>query len=130
MSKDIITVYSSLLFQDFDKKILIQLLQSASVLINKININSEDSVNYLLRSQFFKEVLASPLDFADSEVVENYMSLLKVFSNDLTHTQMREFLLENNYSLFTGAMIFFNHSDETVKNTSRGVVLRILTSKF
>ena len=130
MSQEIITVYSSLLFQDFDKKILIQLLQFPSVLVSKIIYKSEDFVIYLLRSQFLKELLVSPLDFADSEVVDNYVSLLKVFSNDLTHTQMREFLLENNYSLFTGAMIFFNHSDETVKNTSRGAVLRILTSKF
>ena len=130
MSQEIITVYSSLLFQDFDKKILIQLLQFPSVLVSKIIYKSEDFVIYLLRSQFLKELLVSPLDFADSEVVENYMSLLKVFSDDLTNTMIREFLLENNYSLFTRAMFFFNHSDETVRNTSRGLVFRIFRRKF
>lgn len=128
MTQNVISAYSSLLFQEFDKNIIIQLLQSASILIH--NINSEDSGNYLLKSQFFKEILAFPLDFADSEVVDNYMSLLKGLSVNLTHSQLRDYVLENNYTLFTGAMIFFNHSDHIVKTTSRSVVLRILTSKF
>lgn len=82
-----------------------------------------------MKSQFFKEILSHPLDFADHEIVDNYMNLLKGISVNLNKGQLRDYVLDNNFTLFTGAMIFFNYSEDIVKTTSRSVVLSILNCK-
>lgn len=103
----------------------IQLLQSANLLIH--NLRDDNSKEYLLKSDFYKEVLMYPFDFADDEIIENYMSLLKGLAVNVTIPQLRQYMLDNNFALYTGAMTFFNYKEPLVKTASRTVVLRILS---
>jgi protein CLEC16A len=120
-------VYSSLLSQDFDRVITIQLLQSSSMLIH--NLSKGSSKSELLKTDYFKHVLSHPFDFADSEIVENYMSLLKGIAVNLHLTELRDYLIENNFNLFTGAMIFYNNNETIIRTSARNVVLRVLEGK-
>lgn len=85
------------------------------------------SKNYLLRNQFYKEILSHPFDFTDDEIIENYMSLIKGLAVNLPISQLKDYLIENHYALFTAAMMFFNYQEALVKTASRTVVLRVLT---
>ena len=92
--------YHNLLVQDFDREITIQLLQSSSMMIH--NISSEAFKKYLLQTEYFKQVFSHAYDFADSEIIENYMSLLKGLAVNLSCQELRDYLFESNFSLFTG----------------------------
>lgn len=120
--------YHNLLVQDFDREITIQLLQSSSMMIH--NISSEAFKKYLLQTEYFKQVFSHAYDFADSEIIENYMSLLKGLAVNLSCQELRDYLFESNFSLFTGAMIFFNNPEPLVKTSARNVVLKVLKGSF
>lgn len=124
-SHNVLGTYSKLLRQDFERTVIIQLLQSANILIH--NLKNEDSKSYLLKNQFYKEILSHPFDFTDDEIIENYMSLIKGLAVNLPISQLRDYLIENHYALFTAAMMFFNYQEALVKTASRTVVLRVLT---
>ncbi|OMJ78189.1 hypothetical protein SteCoe_22032 [Stentor coeruleus] len=124
-SQNTLSIYLSLLREDFSKQVTIQLLQSANLLIH--NLRDDNSKEYLLKSDFYKEVLMYPFDFADDEIIENYMSLLKGLAVNVTIPQLRQYMLDNNFALFTGAMTFFNYKEPLIKTASRTVILRILS---
>ena len=121
----ILALYSKLLQQDFDKTITVQLMQSATLLIH--NLREASHKDFLLNSQFYKEILSHPFDFTDDEIIENYISLLKTLAVNLDIPQLRNYLLDNHYTLFTGAMMFFNYPETLIKTASRTVVLHVLS---
>ena len=94
------------------------------------NLKKNSSKDYLLSTQFYKEILSHPFDFTDDEIIENYLSLLKGLAVNLDMYQLRNFVLDNHYTLFTGAMMFFNNSESLIKTASRTVVLHILRGIF
>jgi hypothetical protein len=81
-------------------------------------------------SAFYREILSHPFDFTDDEVIENYLSLLKGLAVNLKTSQLRQYLLDNHFALFTGAMMFFNYNDSLIKTASRTVVLHVLGGTF
>lgn len=119
------SIYLHLLRKDYDKFVTIQLLQSANLLIH--NLRNNFNKEYLLDSEFYKEVLVYPFDFADDEIIENYMSLLKGLAVNVTIPQLRQYLLSNGFTLYTGAMTFFNYKEPLIKTASRTVILRVLS---
>ena len=121
-------MYSKLLAQDFEKTIIIQLLQSANILAH--NLKNAENKNYLLRNPFYREILSHPFDFTDDEIIENYMSLIKSLAVSLPIRQLKDYLVDNHYALFTAGMMFFNYHEALVKTASRTVVLRVLTGIF
>lgn len=114
--------------EEFEKSIIVQLIQSANLLIH--NLNTSSSKEYLLKTRFYKEIISYPFDFTDDEIVENYMSLLKGLAVNLDVNQLKEYLLDTCYTLFTGAMMFFNYSESLIKTASRAVVLHVLCGNF
>ena len=74
-SSGIIKLYSELLISESEKCITIQLIQCANLLVH--NLKNENSINYLLSTDFYREILSHPFDFTDDEIIENYLSLLK-----------------------------------------------------
>ena len=94
------------------------------------NITNVPFKSYLLHSEYFKQVFSHAYDFADSEIIENFMSLLKGFAVNLTSQELRDYLFDSNFSLFTGAMIFFNNPEPLVKTSARNVVLKVLKGNF
>ena len=118
-------LYSELLYDDFEKSIPIQLMQSAILLIH--NLKKDEDKEYLLSTRFYKEITTYPFDFTDDEIIENYMSLLKCLAINLSNTQLKKYLVDNHYSLFTGGMMFFNYSESLIKTASRTVVLQVLS---
>ena len=121
-------MYSELLLSESEKCITIQLIQCANLLVH--NLKNENSINYLLSTDFYREILSHPFDFTDDEIIENYLSLLKGLAVNLSLSQLRDYILNNHYTLFTGAMMFFNNHESLIKTASRTVVLHILSSKF
>jgi hypothetical protein len=110
---------------EFDKEVTIQLLQSANLMIH--NLRNDSHKEYLLRSEFYKEVLTHPFDFTDDEIIDNYMSLLKGLAVNVSIPQLRQYMIYNGFTLYTGAMMFFNYKESLIKTASRTVVLRILS---
>jgi Uncharacterised conserved protein/CLEC16A C-terminal len=102
----------------------VQLLQSASLLVH--NLREDESKDYLLASDFYREILSHPFDFTDDEIIENYMSVLKGLAVNLSEIQLKQYLINNHYALFTGAMMFFNYPESLIKTASRTVVLHVL----
>jgi hypothetical protein len=94
------------------------------------NLKTDADKEYLLRSDFYREVLSHPFDFTDDEIIDNYMSLLKGLAVNLTEGQLRQYLSDNYYTLFTGAMMFFNNKESLIKTASRTVVLHVLSGIF
>lgn len=92
-------------------------------------MKQQPSKDYLINSNFYTEIISQPFDFTDDEIIENYTSLLKGLAVNLTRSQLIEIVLTKHYSLFTGAMMFFNYHENLVKTASRTVILTILKRK-
>jgi hypothetical protein len=93
------------------------------------NISSEENKEYLLSSSFLSKLVSNAFDFSDEEIVESYLSFLKGFSVNLSKNQLVNFLLNQNFSLFFGAMMFFNYRESMIKTASRTVILNIIKCK-
>jgi hypothetical protein len=107
-----------------DRHLTIQLLRCSSLLIH--NLSDESSKSFLISSGFFSELISSPYDFSDDEIIENYTSMLKGFSVNLSQNLLLHLVTSKNFSLFTCALMFFNHSENLVKTAARTVVINIL----
>lgn len=70
-----------------------------------------------------------PFDFTCEEIVENYLSYLKGLAVNTSKEIIKNYLLEKNFSFFTGAMMFFNYKDSLVKTASRTVILTVIKCK-
>ena len=121
-------LFTSILCQQSDKSVNIQLLQTANLLIH--NLADEASKDFLIKSEFYSEIISQPFDFSDSEIIENYTSFLKGLSVNISRAQMIEVIKSKHFTLFTAAMMFFNYPDSLVKTASRTVILNILKRKF
>ena len=117
-------IFANILCQQNDRLVIIQLLQTANLLIH--NLNKESSKDYLLSSIFYSEIISQPFDFTDDEIIENYASLLKGLAVNLQQSQLLQLILTKHFSLFTGAMMFFNYKENIIKTGSRTVILSIL----
>lgn len=117
-----------ILCQQPEREVILQLLQSATLLIH--NLTQESTKNFLIRSEFYSELISQPFDFTDEEIIEHYSSLLKGLAVNLSRNQLLECVLTKHYTLFTGAMMFFNYPENLVKTASRAVVLNILKCTF
>ena len=117
-------IFANILCQQFDRSVIIQLLQTGILLIH--NLTKDSSKDFLIQSAFYTELISQPFDFTDEEVVENYTSFLKGLAVNLSRSQILEIVTSKHYTLFTGAMMFFNYQDHLVKNASRTVILSIL----
>jgi Uncharacterised conserved protein len=107
-----------------DRNVIIQLLQTATLLAH--NLVKENHKNYLLSSKFFSEIVSYPFDFTDEEIVENYMSYLKGLAINISKPQIINFLVTKHFSLFAGAMMFFNYKETLIKTASRTVILTVI----
>lgn len=56
--------------------------------------------------------------------------MLKCYSVNLSQNHLLHLVTSKNFSLFTSALMFFNHKESLVKTASRTVVLSILKCKF
>lgn len=119
-----LSLFTNILCQQADRLITIQLLQSAYLLVH--NLKSDSDKSTLIDSEFFTEIISQPFDFTDDEIIENYASLLKGLAVNLNKDQLTGLVLNKNFSLYTGAMMFFNFKDQIIKTSSRTVILRIL----
>ena len=68
------------------KPLLLQLIQTANLLVH--NLSSQSSlrrnyVGYLIHTDFYEEVLVHPFDFTDLDLIESYASLIKSLSVNL-----------------------------------------------
>ena len=86
-ASDILSLYSDLLQNEFEKTIPVQLIQSANLLIH--NLQKDSCKDYLLSTAFYKEITTHPFDFTDEEIIGNYMSLLKGLAVNLTNEQLK-----------------------------------------
>jgi hypothetical protein len=102
-------------------------LQSSTLLIH--NLKNPSNIDSLLNSPFYIQILSHPFDFTDEEIIENYMSLIKGLSVNVSLKQLENYIKNNHFSLFTGAMMFFYHSEPLIRTGSRNVVLKVLTGK-
>ncbi|OMJ91485.1 hypothetical protein SteCoe_5975 [Stentor coeruleus] len=118
------SLLTHILCQQPEREVILQLLQSATLLIH--NLTQESTKTFLIRSEFYSELISQPFDFTDEEIIENYSSLLKGLAVNLSRNQLLECVLTKHYTLFTGAMMFFNYPENLVKTASRAVVLNIL----
>ena len=107
-----------------NREITIQLLQTATLLAH--NLVEEDHKSYLLSSRFFSQIVSYPFDFTDEEIVENYISYLKGLAINISKHQLITFLLKKSFSLFAGAMMFFNYKDSLVRTASRTIILTLV----
>ena len=115
------------------KDIQIQLIQTATMLIH--NLSSDDckskiKLGYLLRTNFYREIVSYTFDFSDEEVVEIFMSMLKAFAITLKPETFSNFLSENGFSVLTGTMMFMNYHESMIKTAARTVILSTFTCKI
>ena len=115
------------LAQEFDKMVLLQLIQTASLLIH--NLKRVEFKEKLLESMFYREILRHSFDFSDDEIIENFMSLLKGLAVNLDNFVLKNFLVTDQFSLFIAAIIFANHREWLIKTASKTVILKILSRK-
>lgn len=110
-----------------NRQVMIQLLQTATILAH--NLVHEKHKDYLLSSRFFSQIISYPFDFTDEEIVENYMSYVKGLAINVSKKQLISVLLDQNFALFAGAMMFFNYKDSLIRTASRTVILTIIKGK-
>lgn len=106
------------------REIAIQIIQTATILIH--NLNDKGSLKFLLNSDFYSEIVSFPFDFTDDEIIENYMSLLKGLAINLDQELLKSFVIEKQYRLYTGALMFLNYKESMIKTSARTVILTIL----
>lgn len=109
-----------------DHQIILQLLQTATLLIH--NLSKDEDKSYLVSSKFCSNLVSFPFDFTNDEVVDNYMSYIKGLAVNLNKNSLAKFLLTHNFALFSGAMMFFHYKDPLIRTASRTVILSILKS--
>ena len=84
---------------------------------------------YLISSEFYSNIVSYPFNFADDDIVENYISLLKSLATNVSSDKLICFILDNNFSLYARAIMFINNPDNLIKTAARTVILTILKSK-
>ena len=107
-----------------EKSIIIQLIQTANILAH--NLTRPEHMVYLLSSEFYSNIVTHPFDFADEEVVENYLSLLKGLATNISSDKLISFVIDNNFSLYARARMFISNNDVLIKTAARTVILTIL----
>jgi protein CLEC16A len=110
-----------------NRSVLVQLLQTCTLLIH--NLPQEAYQSYLLSSGLIRKVVVFPFSFDDEEIIDHYISFLKGMAVNLTQDQLIRFLLANNFSLFSSAMMFFHSKEYLIKTASRTVLLTVMRCK-
>lgn len=108
------------------KAVSIQLIQTANILAH--NLSDFSSKEYLLSTAFYSEIVSFPFDFGDDEVIENYISLLKGLAVNLHQELLKWFLVNKEFKLYTGALIFLNYQEPMIRTGARTVILNIFKS--
>lgn len=120
--------YLTYLKQTDDKSIILQIVQSANMLIH--NLKNHQDKDYLLNHIFYKEILKHSFDFSDEEITENFVSLVKGLAVNVPNPQLISYLTNNNFNLFTAATMFMNHPEWLIKTASKTTILKILSRKY
>jgi hypothetical protein len=118
-------LFTGFLNQAFDKKILIQLIQTANLLVH--NLRSQEHKQFLIDSKFYQKILLHHFEFDDEEITENYVSLLKGLAINLEFQQLKRYLIKNDYFLFTATVMFMDHKEWLIKTAAKTAILRILS---
>ncbi|CAG9312336.1 CLEC16A_1 [Blepharisma stoltei] len=113
-----------ILFLQNNREVSIQLIQTANMLIH--NLSQIESLIFLLKTQFYAEIVSYPFDFTDDEIIENYLSLLKGIAINLDPVLLQIFIIEKEFRLYTGALMFLNYKEAMIRTGARTVILTIL----
>ena len=71
-------------------------------------------------------IVSYPFNFTDEEIVDHYMSYLKGLAINMPKMLLIKFLLNKQFSLFAGAMMFFNYKETLIKTASRTIILTVI----
>lgn len=91
------------------------------------NLKNKQDKDYLLKHQFYKEILKHSFDFSDEEITENFVSLVKSLSVNISNSQLKGYLIDNDFNLFTAATMFMNHTEWLIKTAAKTTILKILS---
>ncbi|KAK8820245.1 hypothetical protein WA577_006311 [Blastocystis sp. JDR] len=124
MLQDIISIIK----QNRSNKIKIQIIQTISILIQ--NIKNKTSLFFLLSNNHINDLITTPLDFMDEDVVSQYISFLKLLSMNLTTDTVQFFY---NYTqsgdpfpLFSICSKFYDNPEPMVRIAVRTITLNCL----
>merc|ERR1719443_2480214 len=99
----------------------VQLLQTLSMLVQ--NIKNDTSLYYLLSNNYVNQLIQTPMDFADEEIIAYYITLLKSLSMLLNRDTIKFFCLDRagslQFPLYIESIRFFNHRDQMVRTAVR-----------
>lgn len=113
--------------------VAVQMLQTFAMLIQ--NVKDRHCMMYFLNHQAVREVISTPFDFEDEDVVGYYVSFVKSISLKLNESTVTSFTRgnakTNSYSmpLFSEAIKFVNHSERMVRSAARTLTLTIISLK-
>ena len=149
MLHDIIAIIK----QNRSNKIKIQIIQTISILIqntkNRTSLCTQSYVHltvvvFILSNNHVNDLITTPLDFMDEDVVSQYISFLKLLSMNLTSDTIQFFynyvcLSTRIYSqtksadpfpLFSICSKFYDHSEPMVRIAVRTITLNCLKGMF
>lgn len=112
-----------------DKRIILQMIQFATILVHNLRDHENQSILYLeclVNSRFYYEFLVAEIDLTDEEVISGYAALIKGLAVNLPEELLRNLLVKWDFSLFRAASMLMFYPDTMVNTSSRTVLLRVL----
>mmetsp|Transcript_19432 Transcript_19432/g.45231 ORF Transcript_19432/g.45231 Transcript_19432/m.45231 type:complete len:755 (-) Transcript_19432:59-2323(-) len=129
------------------RDVIVQLLQTLSMLMQ--NLRRTTSVYYMLSNNRVNNLITTPLDLSDEEVLAYYVTLLKSLAVRLDSETIKFYFLSgpaatrgsdpsgsgsaqtsgvepaSSFPLYTEAMKLINHRDQMVRTTVRAITLQV-----
>ncbi|CBK21873.2 uncharacterized protein [Blastocystis hominis] len=118
----------SIIKQNRSNKIKIQIIQTISILIQ--NIKNRTSLFFILSNNHINDLITTPLDFMDEDVVSQYISFLKLLSMNLTPDTVQFFYnytqSADPFPLFSICSKFYDNPEPMVRIAIRTITLNCL----
>lgn len=97
------------------------------------NLKNRDSLSksylvYLLKGDFYCELITSNYDFTDPEVLNNYGAMVKGITVNLPTDLLVMYTIQTGFSLIEAASSFMNDSDLMIRTAARSAFLSILNT--
>jgi len=107
------------------KSVKVQVMQTLSMLMQ--NIRQQTSLYYLLSNNYVNQLISTPFDWQDEEILAYYITFLKSLALGLNNETVKFFFNEkaDHFPLYTEAIRFFHHRDHMVRAAVRTLTLAI-----
>eukprot|EP00400_MALV-I_sp_L67-5_P000820 gene820-866_t len=107
------------------KSVKVQIMQTLSMLLQ--NIQQETSLYYLLSNNYVNQLISTPFDWQDEEILAYYITFLKSLALGLNPETIKFFFNEkaDHFPLYVEATRFFHHRDGMVRAAVRTLTLQI-----